>query len=39
MKREVPKVLTSTVEVEGEGVCLRFCPLETAHSEYRLISS
>ena len=34
MKREVPKVHTSTVEVEGEGVCLRFCPLETALSEF-----
>ncbi len=34
MKREVPKVHTSTVEVEGEGVCIRFCPLETALSEY-----
>ena len=29
---------TSTVEVEGEGVCIRFCPLETAHSEIILLS-
>jgi hypothetical protein len=30
MKREIPRVQVSTIEVEGEGICIRFCPLETA---------
>jgi len=31
MRREVPKVHVSAVDVDGEGVCIRFSPLESAH--------
>ena len=33
-----PKVLVETVEVEKEGVCIRYCPLENAQGTLALTS-
>ena len=33
MRRDVPKIRISTVEIETVGVCLRYVPLECAHGQ------
>ena len=33
LRREISRVHITSVEVDGEGVCLRFAPLESANSK------
>ena len=34
LKREIPEVHVTAVEVENIGMCIRYAPLETSYSEY-----
>lgn len=31
LQRDVQEMLIDLIELESEGICIRFCPLENAH--------